>query len=173
MHNIHRVIDINEGYISLTDDEKKKALYILEKASEINTRIAGLQRVEKYLTQHYDMLMQDGVRLSPRTQKNHRERLNELHYMIAEYKHQKQCVVDVINLIIESTRFEEGSKQYLTLRYIEGLQHEIIAEKMCYSSDHLKRKKKKALSLFCKALETICDDADVQSLVEGITKNKE
>ncbi len=157
----------------MTDMRKKEtALAILEKASSINSQVANIERVIHHLNRHDEMLKRNNVRLSARTQQHSREILNELHRMIAEYKHQKQCIINVINSIIETTRLEAGSKEYLTLRYIEGLPHTEIAEQMYISSDHLKRKRKKALTLFCDALEAAHDD-DVQTLNKMISEHEE
>ena len=148
-------------------DERRKqtALTILEKASSINSRVANIERVIHHLNRHDEMLKRNNVRLSARTQQHSREILNELRRMIAEYKHQKQCIINVINSIIESSRLEEGARTYLTLRYIEGMSHERIAEEMYLSSDHLKRKKKMYYMLFYDALESMPDDV-IQSLLE-------
>lgn len=157
----------------MTDMRKKEtALAILEKAYGITARINGLEYVANHLTRYHKQLMRDGVRLSPRTQQHHRERLNELYHMIAEYEHKKQCIINVINSIIETTRLEAGSREYLTLRYIEGMPHAEIAEQMYISYDHLKRKRKKALTLFCDALEAAHDD-DVQTLNKMISEHEE
>ena len=79
--------------------------------------------------------------------------------------HQKQCIINVINSIIELSRLEEGARTYLTLRYIEGMSHERIADEMYLSADYLKHKKKKYLMLFYDALKSMPDDV-IQSLLE-------
>lgn len=157
----------------MTDKQKEKAaLAILEQVHGMDTRINGLRCTMNHLKQLDESLTRKHVHRTSRTQQHYCKILDELQRMIDEQEECKQCIVDVINSIIESSKFEKGSRIYLTLRYVEGLTHEATAERMHLSADHLKRKRAKALLLFADALESMDTDALTQTSRTTHTKQQ-
>lgn len=145
----------------MTDVEKREAARaILEKLPDMNIRIDALKDTARNLTQRHEAFIRGGGQLSRRTQQNHQERMNELQRMIDRHEQERQSIIAVIESITESTKFERGCREYLLLRYVDGLTHEAAAERMELSREHMIRKRVRALQLFSDAM-----DADAATLV--------
>lgn len=138
----------------MTDIERKEAARaILEKLEDETARINTLRCAAEHLTRHDAMLSRKGVRASGQVKRQRLEIMTELQRMIDRHEQDRQNIIAVIESITETTRLENGCRDYLVLRYVEGMSHEEAAEQMGISEKHLARKRIRAMLLFCDAWE--------------------